>query len=268
MARGNTLKILRTTRANLNTQAAANNLLVGEPYFITDEDKIAIGTAVNAYRVFQKESKVSVKVGSATLVVADRDDFIRFTGGGTCGLQAAATLGDGWSVKIRAEGTAVTIDPNGAETVNGATTFVIPIGGEVDLFCDGTQFFVTDAVSGYGTWTPTVIGLTTAGVGTYTRQIGRWWRTGKRISVKVAIDWTAHTGTGAMAVKAPFTAAGTEEPLTILGENITYSGQLACRINGNTDNFLIASNTSGSGVGLNVVDSVGGFQISGQYELP
>lgn len=56
MARNDTFKLLRTTRANLNTQAAANNLVVGEPYYITDEKAFAIGTAVNTYQVFDKET--------------------------------------------------------------------------------------------------------------------------------------------------------------------------------------------------------------------
>lgn len=49
MARNIPLQILRTTRANLETQKSVSGLLAGELYLITDENKLAIGTASNAY---------------------------------------------------------------------------------------------------------------------------------------------------------------------------------------------------------------------------
>ena len=49
MARNLAIKILRTTRAALNTARDASGLLAGELYNITDENTLAIATAVNAY---------------------------------------------------------------------------------------------------------------------------------------------------------------------------------------------------------------------------
>jgi hypothetical protein len=49
MARVTPIKILRTTRAALNAQAAAAGLLEGEPYLITDEGVPAIGTSATTY---------------------------------------------------------------------------------------------------------------------------------------------------------------------------------------------------------------------------
>jgi len=49
MARDKSILLLRTTRANLDTQKNASGLLVGELYYITDEGKVVIGSAVNAY---------------------------------------------------------------------------------------------------------------------------------------------------------------------------------------------------------------------------
>ncbi len=49
----------RGTRADLNSLASGNNLLIGQIYLITDEDRIAIATAVNAYVTYAKESEVS-----------------------------------------------------------------------------------------------------------------------------------------------------------------------------------------------------------------
>lgn len=56
MARIIPITILRTTKADLDTQATANNLLIGEPYLITDEDRLAIGKSSNAYFTLPNET--------------------------------------------------------------------------------------------------------------------------------------------------------------------------------------------------------------------
>ena len=44
-----TIKIKRGTRAQLNAAASANGLAAGEPYLITDENRLAIGLTVSTY---------------------------------------------------------------------------------------------------------------------------------------------------------------------------------------------------------------------------
>jgi hypothetical protein len=59
-----------------------------------------------------------------------------------------------------------------------------------------------------GTFTPIIIGLSSAGTGTYTTQVGSYTKVGNLVTVAIAIVWTAHTGTGNMAISSlPFTAA-------------------------------------------------------------
>lgn len=78
MARNATITVLRTTRANLDAQAGASGLLVGEPYLITDEGRIAVGTAVNAYRAYALEDAIDdVAIGAYTL---DGDTAIASSG--------------------------------------------------------------------------------------------------------------------------------------------------------------------------------------------
>jgi len=60
MARGKTIKILRTTKANLEAQKAASGLLAGEPYLITDEDRLAVGTGVNSYSEMARKSELEL----------------------------------------------------------------------------------------------------------------------------------------------------------------------------------------------------------------
>lgn len=58
MARSNAIKILRTTRANLNTQASGSGLIVGEPYLITDENRIAVALTTSTYQDYAKSTEV------------------------------------------------------------------------------------------------------------------------------------------------------------------------------------------------------------------
>lgn len=47
-----------------------------------------------------------------------------------------------------------------------------------------------------GSFTPVVEGATSAGVGTYTYQVGRYVKVGTIIAFSLAVRYTAHTGTG------------------------------------------------------------------------
>jgi len=47
-----------------------------------------------------------------------------------------------------------------------------------------------------GTWTPTVLGSSTPGTGTYTHQIGNYVKVGQMVCASALITITAHTGTG------------------------------------------------------------------------
>jgi hypothetical protein len=59
-----------------------------------------------------------------------------------------------------------------------------------------------------GTFTPTVIGSTTAGVGVYSAQSGIYTKVGRQVTVQIYVSWSAHTGTGNIFVgNLPFTNA-------------------------------------------------------------
>lgn len=75
-------------------------------------------------------------------------------------------------------------------------------------------FNVVDVVNGtLEHFTPTAYGLTTQGTGTYTRQDGWYLRQGLITDVWMDIAWTAHTGTGGLAILLPYTVAkSTNQP--------------------------------------------------------
>lgn len=86
MSRDKTIKFLRTTKSNLDTQKAGNNLIEGEPYLITDEGRLAIGTGVGSYSELAKKGeggfnvikiiKSSNELRYNTNTYEDDDDFV------------------------------------------------------------------------------------------------------------------------------------------------------------------------------------------------
>ena len=83
-----TIKIKRATRDQLNSAASAGNLVQGEPYLITDEDKLAVGLSTTTYQeyVADDDSRLSdarpiewvsvpaTKTSAGTVGQAARDD--------------------------------------------------------------------------------------------------------------------------------------------------------------------------------------------------
>lgn len=76
-----------------------------------------------------------------------------------------------------------------------------------------------------GTWAPTYVGGTTAGVTTYTTQQGDYTRIGRIVAAKGRVTWTAATGTGQARISLPFAAAAgvnMETPAMIWTSNVTF----------------------------------------------
>jgi hypothetical protein len=78
-------------------------------------------------------------------------------------------------------------------------------------------------------WTPTIVGTSAAGAGTYTGQQGYFQKIGHLILVKGYLKWTAHTGTGDMVIGG----------LPALSDDLTDS---VSPIALNTDNLAISAN--------------------------
>ncbi|WP_336057377.1 hypothetical protein [Nitratireductor sp. CH_MIT9313-5] len=83
----------------------------------------------------------TTKAANYTAVAADNHQLIEFTAAATLSLTAAATLGNGWTCMVRANGGDVVIDPNSSETINGAATLTLKDGNGLVVLCNGTAFF-------------------------------------------------------------------------------------------------------------------------------
>lgn len=88
-----------------------------------------------------------IPLNSARLLVAgDSYQTVICNASMTLPLDSASTLGAGWQIEIWAAGGNVTIDPDGSEQINGASTFGLPRGAHTKIICDGTRFYATQTV--------------------------------------------------------------------------------------------------------------------------
>jgi hypothetical protein len=71
-------------------------------------------------------------------------------------------------------------------------------GIDFSATANGSGTTTSEVLSDYeeGTWTPTVVGLSAAGLGTYGAQVGIYTRVGRKVTANLYISITAHTGTG------------------------------------------------------------------------
>lgn len=84
---------------------------------------------------------VEAKTATFTAGLADFQKTFNCTGSWTPNFAAAATLTDGWYCHVINSGSGViTLDPNAAETIDGAATIQLAPGETCCIYCDGTQF--------------------------------------------------------------------------------------------------------------------------------
>lgn len=67
-----------------------------------------------------------------------------------------------------------------------------------------------------GTWTPTVIGTTTAGTATYSTQLGTYTRIGRMVYFQLELNWNSGTGAGQLRLGGlPFTCGNSNCAVSI-----------------------------------------------------
>ncbi|MBY5442112.1 hypothetical protein HFO93_01145 [Rhizobium leguminosarum] len=107
-----------------------------------------LGFAQNGVDItFDPSLVYAAKAGDYTALASDNNAVHRFTAAAIVTLTAAATLGANWHYAIIADGGDVTIDPNGAETIDGAATLLVPNGYSVFIICSGATFFTNKVLT-------------------------------------------------------------------------------------------------------------------------
>lgn len=125
-----------------------------------------------------------------------------------------------------------------------------------------------------GSFTPVIEGSTSAGVGTYTAQVGRYTKIGNIVNFAIVLSWTAHTGTGNMDIAGlPFTSQNTsnlEHPVSNIssGVTLTASNILQTYIPSNSTKINIRQIPVGGGSLATVsIDTAGTLEVSGTYRV-
>jgi hypothetical protein len=138
---------------DLSTTAANNQDFGG----VNTAEGMAPSDVNNAMRYLAKmradavTRHVAKSAGTYTAAKTDHNQFWRCTGAVTINLTAAATLTSGWCLWVRANGGAVTIDPNSTENINGSATAMVLADGQTALIlCTGTAFFTVMGGAGGG----------------------------------------------------------------------------------------------------------------------
>lgn len=122
-----------------------------------------------------------------------------------------------------------------------------------------------------GTFTPVIIGMTTAGVGTYTTHTGDYTKIGNQVFFHISLVWTAHTGTGAMRVSGlPITPASGLYSASVVPNNVALveSTVLGAMVDGASIQIILYALPVGGGtIAFITLNSSGELYISGSYNV-
>jgi hypothetical protein len=161
-----------------------------------------------------------------------------------------------------------------AQTAFGANTFLgrSSAGNLAAKPITDAGFANLQNAVGQTTYTPVISGGTTAGVGTYTTQTGKYYRIGTICFFKATVTWTAHTGTGTIRISLPLTAIsdGMDTPLAVGIINnyvsVASSQILADVLAGTATARLLQTPVAGNGTTSGItLDTAASVTIAGFY---
>jgi len=190
-------------------------------------------------------------------------------------------------------GSAVASAPNTFTTLNvtGISTFTngpVLVGtatsnasGAKLQTSDGLTFPVSQVASAdantlddyeEGTFTPTVIGSSTAGTASYTVQVGSYTKIGQQVTVQLNVVYSGGTGTGNLNISGlPFTCANVANRFfvgSLVLESVTTTAlnQAYCGVGANTASIDLAQFPLGGGSATNVsYDAAGQIIVTLTY---
>lgn len=194
----NLLKIKRGTRSQLNSAVTANSLNLGEPYLITDEGRIAIGTGSNTFVDFAKVSETVLDADLTAIAALTGTGILTRTGENTYVLDTntyltteSDTLG---TVTARGASTNTAVSLLGGTTigssgvvVNGATSGSVTITSPAIA---GSTAVTLPSASGILALTSQ---LPTVNNGTLTLNVGTAAASGTAIAIGTGTGFSANT---------------------------------------------------------------------------
>src|SRR5574338_765275 len=147
--------------------------------------------------------------------------------------------------------------PDGTLTLqrqSGTDILVVTAGGDIQL--QNTE----------RSYTPVIVGGTSAGVGTYSTQDGRSLDLGTYVYVRIFLQWSAHTGTGTFTVTLPITPASQITALSLYSNGINYgAANIGSALVINSAVTLYTISTNGGDTSVMTIDPSGELALSGLY---
>jgi len=161
-----------------------------------------------------------------------------------------------------------TTDP-GAKNLSVTGNVVIATSGKGIDFSATAGTGTSELLADYeeGTWTPVVVGTTSAGTGTYTVQQAHYIKTGNVVNFTCALGWSNHTGTGNIEITGlPYSISGSQDtaPCSVYCWGLTFTGQLTAVTSGTKISpYQIATGAAATALAMDT--AVAAFNISGFY---
>lgn len=161
-------------------------------------------------------------------------------------------------------------------TVGGNIILTSGQGIDFSATANSTGTVASEILSDYeeGTFTPTIVGSTTAGVGTYSVQTGSYTKVGNRVYFNAYLTWTAHTGTGNMRVSnLPFTNGLTDASTSAIS---VFINNMALTANNTVSAYTSPGNTyinivqypvGGGASAFVTIDVDATILVSGHYRI-
>jgi hypothetical protein len=190
------------------------------------------------------------------------------------GVDSSNNMGfyDGDTERMRIDSSGRLLVGTSTATANGG---VLELSGGITFPATAVAASNANTLDDYeeGTFTPTVIGTSTPGTGTYVGQTGIYVKIGRRVIFDIYVDWTAHTGTGSINVSGlPFVSA----PITGLYLLTAAAGFLStgastvlgAYVTQNTANIALFTMPVGGGASGSVsMDTSATLYLSGSYNV-
>ena len=269
--------------ASSNAGAAVNWGAGSKDVFCTAPTQTIVGAPI-----FQN------KTGAYTVVASDNGTIINCTSGTfTVSLTAAATLGSGFNCWIWNTSTtstnAITIDPNGSETIDEQATLILRRGEGIQIICNGTNWETGDKKTMRG-YAENLRGSNTRPVASGSAAISIGWSSTASGSQSTAIGYSALvsstnstaigtnsggngsqvvTGSGAMSLGGSY-ASGTDSFAAAIANNTSSYGATGAnsvaigRQARATTSYAVALGASASGLGA-VSSGSGSVALGGSY---
>jgi hypothetical protein len=203
----NTAVVVNESGANVDFRVEGDteaNLL----FVDASADNVGIGTSSPS-----RQLEVS-KAGIAYIRAADTTDSVN--------MEMLAASSGGW-VGTQTNH-ALLFQANNTEKARITTDGYLRLAGGGIQFNGDT--LAANALDDYeeGTWTPTIIGFSTAGTASYTQQEGNYTKIGRVVYIRFTVEYNSGTGTGILRISGlPFTIGADTYPLSIQADNLTLT---------------------------------------------